>query len=379
MRSLLLCVVLVLAAVSCDASAMGKVRIPPKWHELTGYTFEQYVADFHKSYADPKEHMRRKTIFENRMKEIQAHNADTTLTWKKGVNKMTDWTDQERLRLNGNILRTENSKSRPERIHVSSGRQLPKVVDYRNANPRILTDVKDQGFCGSCWSHSATQTIESYWALNKGPLYTLSQQQINSCAPDPLQCGGNGGCTGNIYEYAFDYVVGAGGIAQEWTYPYTSYNGTTHRCNNGTTGILAPVATVTGYTHVTTNDVEAVQDALANVGPLSIGLDASEWFDYEGGVFTGCDYAKNISLDHAVQLVGYGHDYTSGLDYWIVRNSWSPYWGENGYIRLHKSAQPQCGWNVNNRQGMGCENSPNTIWVCGMCGLAIDATYVNTP
>merc|ERR1740121_3619331 len=72
---------------------------------------------------------------------------------------------------------------------------------------------------------------------------------------------------------------------------------------------------------------------LANVGPLSVAVAASSWSFYGGGVFDGCDYDKNIEINHAVQLVGYGTDASQG-DYWIIRNSWGPNWGENGFMRL---------------------------------------------
>ena len=81
---------------------------------------------------------------------------------------------------------------------------------------------------------------------------------------------------------------------------------------------------------------------LAEVGPLAVSVYASSWGAYSGGVFEGCSYDSNIALNHAVQLVGYGSDPADG-DYWIVRNSWGPGWGEDGYIRLKRTAE--CGMN----------------------------------
>lgn len=75
--------------------------------------------------------------------------------------------------------------------------------------------------------------------------------------------------------------------------------------------------------------------ALATVGPVAISVDASSWSGYNGGVYSGCDYSSNIDIDHAVVAVGYGTDATLG-DYWIVRNSWTDSWGENGYIRVKR-------------------------------------------
>jgi cathepsin L len=77
--------------------------------------------------------------------------------------------------------------------------------------------------------------------------------------------------------------------------------------------------------------------ALATVGPVAISVDASSWSSYNGGVYAGCDYSSNIDIDHAVVAVGYGTDAKLG-DYWIVRNSWTSGWGENGYIRIRRDA-----------------------------------------
>ena len=50
------------------------------------------------------------------------------------------------------------------------------------------------------------------------------------------------------------------------------------------------------------------------------------------------------NLFAAVQLVGYGTDPKDG-DYWLVRNSWGPFWGEDGYIKLKKTDNVECGTN----------------------------------
>lgn len=75
-------------------------------------------------------------------------------------------------------------------------------------------------------------------------------------------------------------------------------------------------------------------NALANYGPVAISVDASGWSSYDSGIFDGCSYNSNIDLDHAVVAVGYGSDSTG--DYWIVRNSWSASYGEDGYIRVKR-------------------------------------------
>jgi len=73
-------------------------------------------------------------------------------------------------------------------------------------------------------------------------------------------------------------------------------------------------------------------------------------------------------------LVGYGTDPQLG-DYWLIRNSWSPQWGEEGYIRLQRENPFTCGTDLNPSVGEGCTNGPPTITVCGNCGILYDALY----
>lgn len=73
--------------------------------------------------------------------------------------------------------------------------------------------------------------------------------------------------------------------------------------------------------------------AVANIGPIIVLVDASKFSKYESGVFTGCTGSVNVTLNHAVVLVGYGTDEHDG-DFWLIRNSWGTRFGENGYIRI---------------------------------------------
>ncbi len=131
---------------------------------------------------------------------------------------------------------------------------------------------------------------------------------------------------------------------------------------------------ISGYTLIGPNKQSDMVQALNELGPLSILVDASSWSSYESGIFNGCSYAQNISLDHAVNVVGYGSE--NGNDYWIVRNSWAPSWGENGYIRLAKPAVPQCGWNTGAAYPSDCfGNAPPAYWACGECGILFGAAF----
>ena len=365
----------IVLVVLCTLLAVVSAKAP-KWHELEGYTFAAYVKDLKKNYeSGSPEYEKREKLFVGRLAGIRAHNADKTQTYKQGVNQFTDMTDAERTAMNGNLPQSQARESTPLRQHVRTLEALPHSIDLRTASPPILTAVKDQGQCGSCWAHAATEQVESYSAKATGELFVLSQQQVASCTPNPNKCGGTGGCNGGTAELAFDAVVAKGGLTQEWMYGYESYFGENFECvfNASKT---KPVTSISGYVAVARNDAGAVMDALATAGPLAISVDASHWFEYESGIFNGCPYAKNISMDHAVQLIGYGHDSDLNEDYWLVRNSWNAGYGEDGYIRLARPTQPTCGWNIDwTTAGGGCTGQQNTIWSCGTCGILYDLVY----
>ena len=77
---------------------------------------------------------------------------------------------------------------------------LPKSVDWRDKG--VVTKIKNQGMCGSCWAFSSTENIESHVALATNTTLELSPQNLVSCDPNPSNCGGKGGCQGSIPELA---------------------------------------------------------------------------------------------------------------------------------------------------------------------------------
>jgi len=346
------------------------VAAKTKWFELENYSFDAYVKEFGKTYS-AVEFAQRRVTFEQRLESIKRNNRDTTRSWKEGVNHMTDRTDEEFSKLLGYKkelgYRSVSSRAPPKerKIDISA---LPTSVDWREKG--IITSVKDQGRCGSCWSFGTAETVESYYALATGLLTDLSEQQILDCTANTNDCGGTGGCGGGTPEIAYQQIIAMGGLASEWTYPYVSWSGSNFKCQNAS---LNPVAVLSGYKVLTSNTLAPVLDALANVGPLAINVDASAWSSYESGVFDGCNQ-KNPDIDHVVQLVGYGTDAQFG-DYWLVRNSWTPSWGEDGYIRLRRTSTPRCGIDLTPSDGTGCNGGPPQVTVCGTCGILYDVSY----
>jgi len=134
-------------------------------------------------------------------------------------------------------------------------------------------------------------------------------------------------------DQAFQYVKAAGGIETETSYPYTAKDGT---CRFNKNDVKAQV---TGYTDIQKTE-DDLKDAVANNGPISVAIDATNFQLYKSGIFVDDRCAKN-SPDHAVLAVGYSSD--NGQDFWIVKNSWGTSWGEQGYIRMRRNYNNMCG------------------------------------
>jgi len=345
------------------------------WSQLEkkGYNFNDFKTEFLKSYDTPHEENLRQKMVEMRLKKIMLHNKNPHSTYKMGVNHLLDWTDAELKKMHGlNKGLLYHQKQDPQynsmemNIDAEKMKALPKNVDWREKG--IVTPVKDQGRCGSCWTFASAEAIESILALANGQLVELSEQNILDCTPNPHHCGGTGGCAGGTAELAYDNLKNIG-VASEWSYSYNSYWGSDFQCSKQ----AKPYTMISGYVTLPMNQQQPLMFAVANVGPIAISVDASAWHFYDSGVFDDCNQT-NPDIDHATLLVGYGSDNALG-DYWLVRNSWSPGWGEKGYIRIRRESIPRCGVDITPSDGTGCDGGPPTVTVCGTCGILFDSCY----
>ena len=213
---------------------------------------------------------------------------------------------------------------------------VPESVNW--VQNGAVTPVKDQGQCGSCWSFSTTGALEGAYFIKYGTLVSFSEQELVDC--DNFSGGGRDhGCHGGLMDNAFTWIGKNGGLCSENDYPYTS--GTTKssgQCDKSCD--IVDGSQVAGFIDVPKNSDDAMMQALSKQ-PVSIAIQADQrdFQLYQSGVFTGdC----GTSLDHGVLVVGYG------TDYYLVKNSWSSSWGDNGYIKLGKGEEynngaGQCG------------------------------------
>lgn len=212
-----------------------------------------------------------------------------------------------------------------------------------------VTDVKNQGQCGSCWSFSTTGALEGAYYVKYGKLPSFSEQQLVDC--DNFKNGGKDhGCNGGLMDNAFSWISKNEGLCSEEDYPYVS--GTTKQpgvCDN--TCSVIENSEVQSFVDVDKNSDDAFMAALM-MQPVSIAIEADQksFQLYKSGVFTD---TCGTNLDHGVLAVGYGTE--NNIDYYLVKNSWGTTWGDNGYIKLARGSE------YNNGKGQ--------------CGLLMQASY----
>lgn len=337
--------------------------------------FHEFVSQFGKDYAlGTAEWVKRESIFNHNLAQIEAQNEafrNGESTWSAGINHFADMTSEERAAAKG------YKKSPSDMFQAQQATQgpvpmkgLPTSFDWRLQN--MVTPPKNQGSCGSCWAHAAIETIESHASIQLGqPLMELAPQQFVDCIQNPDQCGGTGGCEGATAELGFAYALN--GVTLNSEYKYTGQDGA---CKP-----VAPAVKVGGYVKLPQNNATALMEAVANVGPISISVAAGSWSFYQNGVFDGFrGRGCEVEVDHAVQLVGYDTDSTTGKAYWIVRNSWGPSWGEGGYIRIQRNpGNEPCAVDTKPLDGVCGKTGecacPATVEYCGVCAILSDSSY----
>ncbi|GCB64416.1 cathepsin La [Scyliorhinus torazame] len=300
--------------------------------------WKQWKSWHHKGYVQKEEGWRR-MVWEKNLRKIELHNLEHSLgrhSFKMGMNHFGDKTNEEfRQLMNGYKLKRTVKKAQGSFFLEPNFLEVPRKVDWREHG--YVTTVKDQGQCGSCWAFSTTGALEGQHFRKTGKLISLSEQNLVDCSKPE----GNEGCNGGLMDQAFQYVRDNGGIDSEESYPYLGTDD--HPCHYDP---IYNAANDTGFVDIPSGKERAMMKAVAAVGPVSVAIDAShQTFQfYESGIYYEAD-CSSTDLDHGVLVVGYGFEKedVDGKKYWIVKNSWSDQWGDQGYVMMARDRHNNCG------------------------------------
>ena len=288
--------------------------------------FQKFLIKYNKKYNTIAEYFLRYNVFKKNLKRFSQNKA----SYKMGINQFTDLTPTEfrkgYLNLDMKLLNKINYK----KVSVNSKNDAPESWNW--VDEGVFGPVKDQGYCGSCWAFSAIGNIEALNAMKTKEYVALSEQQLVDCDTEYDQ-----GCNGGLMEYAFAYLVEKGCMTEK-DYPYVGYDDTCHYDESKV------FLRIDSWLMLDTQDENEIKEYLYTNGPLAIAINADPFQYYTGGIIDEDEWSCDPEgLNHGVVLVGYGNE--SGVDYWIIRNSWGDYWGEDGYVRVARG-KGTCGVNT---------------------------------
>jgi len=353
------------------------------------YSFAQFVNDFDRHYeSGTQAYHDRASLFQESLQRILAineKNARDGRSWVAGPHSFMDWTMAERKSLQGYKPSQSHRLGRGAMVGLQvGGSALSKMKLNASAIDQDEyigegAQHRSQGQCGSCWAISAAEAVEAQ-LKRAGHNEQVSAQAFVDCVPNPQHCGGSGGCDGATGELAFAFMQ-QHGIPLESDLPYrksSSFGGDGQALaackmdRNAATYPSKRRVTVDGWESKPSNQAAGLMQALVEQGSAVVAVDANDWFDYFKGVYDGCK--KDAELGHAVLAKGYGKDKESGKKFWLIQNSWGSGWGEKGDIRLlrHDKDDDWCGTDRSPQKGLGCDDGPPEVPVCGMCGVLYD-------
>ncbi|OQR66474.1 cathepsin L-like [Tropilaelaps mercedesae] len=303
-------------------------------HEQLHAKWSAYKVEHGKSYPSHLEGTRLEAFTTN-LRHIQEHNvrfARGEESYELGLNALSDLSHEE---IRATRFGATSQAALPEMVNATEHVMMPSAgyIDWRG---RAVSAVKDQGACGSCYTFSAAGAIESALMVKGLGEADLSEQQLVDCTFHKFSKSRyNLGCDGGVPAFTMQFAIDSG-ISPERIYKYVSGSSMTNsQCK------------MTGYERSLRNlklyRVPTDEDALANAlarGPISVSLNGEnmEFYNYKSGIYNNPKCSTQIN--HAVLLVGYGQE--NGQEYWVIKNSWGPSWGENGFMKLAKGYN-RCG------------------------------------
>ncbi|OCT66463.1 cathepsin S [Xenopus laevis] len=294
--------------------------------------WQLWVKTHHKTYKDAEEEGARRTIWEETMKFITVHNLEHSLglhTYEVGMNHLGDMTGEElAATMTGYTDKDDPLANMTEVPEEILNAQPPTSIDWRTRS--CITSVKNQGTCGCSYAFSAVGALECQWKKKTGKLLTFSPQELVDCSSTE----GNNGCRDGYLMYSFSYMRKYG-LRQESAYPYEGKEGKCTRKRRSNVGV------VKRFYRIPSGNGDSLLKAVGTVGPVPGWIDASRqgFRMYKSGVYYDPHCTKDTN--HVVLVAGYGKQ--NGMTYWLVKNSWGKGFGDNGYIKMARNYNKDCG------------------------------------
>jgi Papain family cysteine protease/Cathepsin propeptide inhibitor domain (I29) len=295
-----------------------------------------------RTHASLQEYRHRLSLFQKNSAIITAHNA-ANKSFTMAMNRFGDWTREEFLavmlplkykKLYQGYSKSEQALNKEDlQKHeypyepLTDISKIPATVDWRGSGAD--SGIKDQALCGSCWAFGAVGAMESAWFHATGQSARFSEQAVMDCSYQKGRAAW--GCDGGGAWAGIGHIVESGGISLLKDYQYLGLTDYCREDSRPRTGKFK------GFARIPSGDDTALMEALYSRGPVAVSLDASSdaFTFYSGGVYydAQCKYEYD-DLDHAMVAVGYGTE-ESG-DYFLIKNSWSDHWGDEGYIKVSR-------------------------------------------
>jgi C1A family cysteine protease len=322
--------------------------------------FESWVKEFEREYNTEEEKEKRMKIWMENNEYIENHNSqEPKSSYEVGHNQFSDMTMDEYHQYNNlgdyapnyeELIEPVDDefvaeiKSRVSDVVTAESRRLDHDLQtslktsVNWVDEGVVTPVKNQGRCGSCWDFSAVGVIESASAIITGDLRSLSEQEILDC--DFFDGGCNGGWPNRAFKFMKKYKED--GLCTENSYQYKAKKHSDECQVRSDDCFVANSTSVTDH-GMLPKSAFGLKLGL-NLSPVSVALNASPraFRFYKKGIVD--DNCSGTRINHAVIGVGYSTD----EGYWLIRNSWGNWWGDKGYIKLSmESDNPshigQCG------------------------------------
>ncbi|XP_060112453.1 cathepsin K [Heteronotia binoei] len=319
------CVALIVALLP-----LAKATVYPD--EALDAPWELWKKTHRKEYNSKMDEVSRRLIWEKNLHYINTHNLEFSLgrhTFEVAMNHLGDMTSEEVVQKMTGLKVPSSRKQNNDTLYIPDWeKRAPDSMDYRKKG--YVTPVKNQGQCGSCWAFSSVGALEGQLKKKMGKLLNLSPQNLVDCVTN------NDGCGGGYMTNAFEYVKENRGIDSDDSYPYI---GQDERCMYNPTGKAAKCR---GFREIPEGNEKALKRALARIGPIAVGIDASlqSFQFYSRGVYYD-ENCNSENINHAVLAVGYGAQ--KGSKHWIIKNSWGEEWGDKGYVLMARNMNNACG------------------------------------